>query len=333
MPLKVVMMGTGTFAIPAFQSLITSEHHVLSLYTQPDRTGRGHHRHKHPMKELALEHEIPVFQPAKINSPESLETLKNQDADVFLVAAYGQILSQKLLNIPRYGAFNLHASILPQYRGAAPVLYAIRNGETKTGVSVFRIERSLDSGPVVAMVETPIGPQETTGEVQERLADLAAPLSLQLLKEIAQGTLIETPQNHELATFAPTLDKQAGAIDWNQGACQIACHVRAMQPWPSPYTFCHQAGQEPFRLLILNVTQLSSDELDTLEPEQKMRNSAPGTVVFANSKRVVIQTGDGFLELNQIQPQGKRPMQVSQFLCGRKISPGDFFGDTVSGSV
>lgn len=193
---------------------------------------------------------------------------------------------------------------------------------------MFRIERSLDSGPIAAMVETPIGPQETTGEVQERLADLAAPLALQVLKEIEQGTLVETPQNHALATFAPTLDKQAGAIDWNQSACQIECHVRAMQPWPSPYTFCHQAGQDWFRLLILNVSQLTTDELNALELEHEKRNSAPGTVVFANTKRVIIQTGDGVLELNQIQPQGKRAMQVSQFLCGRKINPGDLFCDT-----
>ncbi|MCA9016136.1 MAG: methionyl-tRNA formyltransferase, partial [Planctomycetaceae bacterium] len=176
MPLNVVMMGTGTFAIPAFQALIDSEHQVLGLYTQPDRTGRGHHRHKNPMKELALAQGIPVFQPPKINTPESLEELRQLNADVFLVAAYGQILSQELLDIPRYGSFNLHASLLPKYRGAAPILYAIRNGETKTGVSLFRIERALDSGPVAAMVETPIGPDETTGELQDRLAELAAPL-------------------------------------------------------------------------------------------------------------------------------------------------------------
>lgn len=327
MSLKVVMMGTGTFAIPTFRALIESEHQVLGLYTQPDRTGRGHHRHKHPMKELALERGVPVFQLATINAPESLEELRNLDADVFLVAAYGQILSQKLLDIPKHGAFNLHASLLPKYRGAAPILYAIRNGETKTGVSLFRIERSLDSGPVAAMVETPIGPKETTGEVQERLAELSAPLAMQVLKQIEQGTLIETPQNHAEATLAPTLDKQSGAIDWNQSTSQIECHVRAMQPWPSPFTFCHQPGQEPFRLLVLDVDGIPTDELEALEIDQDLLNSPPGSVVFANTKRVIIRTGNGFLELKQIQPQGKRAMQVSQFLCGRKIDPGDCFCD------
>lgn len=327
MSLKVVMMGTGTFAIPTFRALIKSEHQVLGLYTQPDRTGRGHHRHKHPMKELALEQGVPVFQPATINAPESLAELRNLDADVFLVAAYGQILSQKLLDIPKYGAFNLHASLLPKYRGAAPILYAIRNGETKTGVSLFRIERSLDSGPVSAMVETPIGPKETTGEVQERLAELSAPLAMQVLKQIEQGTLIETPQNHAEATLAPTLDKQSGAIDWNQSTFQIECHVRAMQPWPSPFTFCHQPGQEPFRLLVLDVDDITTDDMEALEIDQDQLNSPPGSVVFANTKRVIIRTGDGFLELKQIQPQGKRAMQVSQFLCGRKINPGDYFCD------
>jgi len=324
-PLKVVMMGTGTFAIPAFQALINSEHQVLGLYTQPDRTGRGHHRHKNPMKELALEQGIPVYQPAKINTPEALEELSNLDADVLLVAAYGQILSQKLLDIPKQGAFNLHASLLPCYRGAAPILFAIRNGETKTGVSLFRIERSLDSGPVAGMVETQIGVKETTGELQDRLAVLAAPLAMQALYEIEQGTLVEVPQNHAAATFAPTLDKQEGAIDWNQSSFQIECHVRAMQPWPSPFSFLHQSDQEPLRLQILDVETPSSEELDILNIDQELRNASPGTVIFANTKKVIIRTGDGVLELKQVQPQGKRAMQISEFLCGRKIHPGDNF--------
>ncbi|MFK7776927.1 MAG: methionyl-tRNA formyltransferase [Gimesia sp.] len=325
MPLKVVMMGTGTFAVPAFQALIDSKHLVLGLYTQPDRTGRGHHRHKNPMKELALEQGIPVFQPAKINTPETLEELENLGADVLLVAAYGQILSQKLLDIPKQGAFNLHASLLPKYRGAAPILFAIRNGETKTGVSLFHIERALDSGPMAAMVETPIGPKETTGELQDRLAALAAPLAMQALNEIEQGTLVETPQDHESATFAPTLNKQEGAIDWNQSTSQIECHVRAMQPWPSPFTFLHQSDHEPLRMLILDVKTLTTEELELLNIDQKLLNSSVGAVIFANTKRVVIQTGDGVLELIQVQPQGKRAMQISEFLCGRKINPGDNF--------
>ncbi|WP_299469927.1 methionyl-tRNA formyltransferase [uncultured Gimesia sp.] len=333
MPLNVVMMGTGTFAIPAFQALIASGHQVLGLYTQPDRTGRGHHRHSHPMKELAIEHGIPVFQPEKINTPESLEALHNLEADVLLVAAYGQILSQKLLDIPRQGAFNLHASLLPKYRGAAPILYAIRNGETKTGVTLFRIERALDSGPVAAMVETPIGPKETTGELQDRLAALAAPLAMQVLKQIEQGTLQETTQNHAEATFAPTLDKQEGAIDWTQSTFQIGCHVRAMQPWPSPFAFLHQSEQEPLRLLILDVENLATEDLDSLNAGQELLNSAPGTVIFANTKRVIIRTGDGVLELKQVQPQGKRGMQIGEFLCGRKINAGDYFGQSPDQSV
>lgn len=330
MPLKVVMMGTGTFAIPAFQALIDSQHEVRGLYTQPDRTGRGHHRHKNPMKELALEHNIPVFQPPKINTAESLAELEQLEADVYLVAAYGQILSQKLLDLPRYGAFNLHASLLPHYRGAAPILYAIRNGETRTGVSVFRIERSLDSGPIAGMVETEIGPKETTGEVQDRLAALAAPLAMQLLQDIEAGTLVETPQDHEAATFAPTLDKQVGAIDWSQTAHQIACHVRAMQPWPSPFSFLQHPGQDPLRLQILDVDPLTPEQAAALELEVDPGQAAPGTVVFANTKRVVVSTGEGLLEINQLQPQGKRAMRVSDYLCGRKIDSGDLFGNPAS---
>lgn len=327
MALKVVMMGTGTFAIPAFQALINSQHDVLGLYTQPDRTGRGHHHHKNPMKELALEHEIPVFQPAKINTPESLEELSQLQADVLLVAAYGQILSQKLLDLPRLGAFNLHASLLPAYRGAAPILYAIRNGETRTGVSLFRIERALDSGPVAAMVETLIDPKETTGMLQDRLAELAAPLAMEVLDQIELGTLVETPQDHAAATFAPTLDKQEGAIDWKQSAEQIVCHVRAMQPWPSPFSFLLQSGHEPLRLLILEVEKLTPAAQESLEMEPQAFEAKPGTVVFSSTKQVAICTGEGLLEIKQIQPQGKRAMEISQFLCGRQIRPGDIFGN------
>src|SRR5258708_37946074 len=172
--LRLVMMGTGDFAVPTFQSLYDTPHQVVGLYTQPDRTGRGHHRNlQNPMKELALAHETPVFQPEKINTTESLADLRGLEADLFVVAAYGQILSPELLSIPRLGSINVHASLLPKYRGAAPVAFAILNGDAETGVSIIQVLPQLDAGPIYAVVGTPTGPHETAGGREDRLAELA----------------------------------------------------------------------------------------------------------------------------------------------------------------
>ncbi|MEZ6045503.1 MAG: methionyl-tRNA formyltransferase [Planctomycetaceae bacterium] len=187
--MKLVMMGTGVFALPTFQALLDSEHQVVGLFTQPDRTGRGHHRHVNPLKVLAEEKDIPVFQPVKANTPESINDLKSLDADLCVVAAYGQILSADLLGTPRLGAINLHASLLPKYRGAAPIQWAMIKGERETGVTIFQIEPKLDAGPVWGVVSTPINESETYGELQDRLADLGAALCINVLKKSKQGLI------------------------------------------------------------------------------------------------------------------------------------------------
>lgn len=315
MPLRLLMMATGEFALPAFRALVDSPHEVVGLVTQPDRTGRGHHRHVNPLKELAVTAGVPVLQPEKASSPESLDQLHALSADLYVVAAYGQILSTNLLQTPRYGAINLHGSLLPKYRGAAPIQYAVLSGETRTGVTIFQIVRELDAGPILGTVETGIGPRETSGQLHDRLAELAVPLTLQMVGEIESGTAQPTPQDDSQATFAPRISKEAGNIDWSQSAERIGWHNRAMQPWPMPFTFLHRRDAQPIRVLIPEVGPAL----------QAACSEAPGTVLPSPDGQLVVATGDGTLEIIQIQPSGKRPMSAADFLRGHPLGPGAHF--------
>jgi len=311
--LRVVMLGTGSFALSTFRGLYGTFHEVVGLVTQPDRTGRGHHKHVNPMKELATEHGTAVFQPAKANEPESLERLREFNADLFVTAAYGQILSAELLSIPKLGAINVHASLLPKYRGAAPIQFAIINGETETGVTIFRIEPKLDAGPVLGVVKTAIGEKETYGDLQDRLAELAVPLTCQVVDDLAAGTADESMQDASLVTKAPRLKKTDGAIPWNKSSRLVGCHIRGVQPWPKPSTVLH-AGDASLRLLVLDV-----------EPSDQAITGEPGTVEVVDRKRLFVKTEDGSVELLSLQPEGKRPMSPAEFLNGKTISTGDRF--------
>lgn len=323
MPLRVLMMGTGTFALPAFRAVLDSEHETVALVTQPDRTGRGHHQHVNGLKELALSRAVPVFQPEKVNTPEALDRLREFAADLFLVAAYGQILSRKLLEIPRLGAINLHGSLLPKYRGAAPVQYAVLCGEEESGVTIFQIEPKLDAGPILGVVKTPIGEQETSGELHDRLAELAAPLTLDVLRGLELGTLVPLPQTVGEVTLAPKITKEQGEIDWSRSAQQIACHVRGMQPWPMPFTFLHlpeEPARSPQRISILAVAQLSDAEQPTLA---ELSHLTPGACRNLGG-RLLVKTGDGFIEVVTLQPAGKRAMSAADFLRGTAIETAHF---------
>jgi methionyl-tRNA formyltransferase len=313
------MLGTGRFALPAFRALLASSHAVAALVTQPDRAGRGHHRHVNVMKEAALAAGIDVGQPDRANSPESLAWLQACHADVFVVAAYGQILSAKLLALPRLGAINLHASLLPRYRGAAPIQHAIWKGETRTGVTIFQIVPQLDSGPILGTVETAIGPEETAGELELRLAELAAPLTLQALEQLERGSARPVLQDPSLVTLAPKITKEQGLIDWTRSSPQVACQIRAMQPWPMPYSFLRRGHQSPMRTLVLSA-RIPSDTMAV-----GWEQAAPGDVVPADSKRLLVRTGTGLLEITQLQLAGKRPMSAAEFLCGHPLTQADRF--------
>lgn len=314
--MRIVMVGTGEFALPTFERLLGSSHEVAALLTQPDRTGPGKHNHPHPMKERAVASGLPVLQPTNCNAPESLEALRALGADLLVVAAYGQILSADFLTVARLGAINLHASLLPRYRGAAPIQYAVWKGETETGVTIFQIQPRLDAGPILGIVRTPIGPRETAGELEVRLAELGADLAVTVLQEIESGTTHPTVQDAAGVTKAPKMPKLAGLIDWSKPSREIDWHLRAMQPWPMPFTFLHVKGRPPVRLLVLAIEDV---------PGAEIPSSLPGTVVMNDGKSLHVRTGDGVVAIQRVQAAGKRAMTIDEFLRGNSLPAGSRF--------
>lgn len=267
------------------------------------------------MMDVAQAHETPILHPQNVNTPESLEELRGMNLDLLVVAAYGQILSAELLSIPKFGTINLHASLLPKYRGAAPVNYAILRGETETGVTIFQIEPSLDAGPMLGVERLQIGPQETAGELETRLAELSAPLTQRVINEIASGKSQPVPQDDSAATLAPKIKKSLGAIDWSRSAREVDCHIRAMQPWPKPFTFWHRKEGKPLRVVV-----------PLVRPVESASPVMPGTVLDDEHKRLLVQTGTDAVEIVEIQPEGKRVMSAADFIHGHKILAGDCFG-------
>jgi methionyl-tRNA formyltransferase len=318
-----VMMGTGTFAEPTFAALLSAGCRVAGLVTQPDRpvgaqrgstrqTGRG-------MKEIALEHNIPVFQPESINTPEGVAWLRALKPDLLVVAAYGQILSKDVLAAARLGGINVHASLLPKYRGAAPVAWAIYHGETVTGVTIIRMSVHLDAGEMLAQETVAIGPEETAGELEARLAPVGARLALDVIGQIASGTGHGIPQDKALATRAPKLKKEDGLIDWCRTSREVCNQVRAMQPWPTPYTFFHHPGQPPLRLILTRARPLDGTALGDLPP---------GALVVPTPapEHLVVATGGGLVDVMELQPAGKRRMSATDFLRGHRLQAGDRLG-------
>ncbi len=320
--MRLVMMGTGMFAEPTLEALLAGPHPVVGLVTQPDRvvgqergstrqTGRG-------MKNIALEHGVPVLQPESINTPEGARDLQALQPDLLVVAAYGQILSREVLAVPPHGGINVHASLLPKYRGAAPIAWAIYHDETRTGVTIIRMSVSLDAGDMLAQEAIDIGPNETTGEVESRLAPLGARLALQVIEQIQTGTVQGRKQDPSQVTKAPKLKKENGLIDWNRTAEQVCNQIRAMQPWPTAYTFLHRRGKSPLRLIVTRaIAALTFGRA----------SCPPGHVHAAGSHEVYVAAGDQTLvKLFELQPSGKRRMSATEFLRGQKLQEGDYFG-------
>jgi len=335
MPLKIVLMGTGEFAVPPFRALLNSPHEIVAVLTQPDKAGRGHHQHANPVKELAVAKAVPVFQPERVNRPEMLETLRSLRTDVFIVAAYGQILKPELLAMPRLGAFNLHGSLLPRHRGAAPVQYAIWNGDSVTGVTIFQIEQSLDSGPMVGRVETPIGKSETSGELMLRLAELSVPLTLKVVQNLEAGTAVFEPQNSAFVTLAPKIPREAGVIDWSNSGQEIDCHIRAMQPWPKASSVLQRRDQPPLRCIVSQVAVIPDSDAPVISVSRvsdagipnsnaKGRSDIPGRVV-EHQGRLLVGAGDGWLEILKLQPEGRKAVDGCSFLNGYPLAEGDGF--------
>jgi methionyl-tRNA formyltransferase len=322
--MRLVMMGTGLFAEPTLEALLSSPHPVVGLVTQPDRavgaergstrqTGRG-------MKTIAQERGIPVLQPESINTPEGVTALRELRPDLLVVAAYGQILSRDVLAVPPHGGINVHASLLPKYRGAAPIAWAIYHGEKQTGVTIIKMSVSLDAGDMLAQEAIDIGPEETAGEVEARLAPLGAKLALQVIEQIESGTVQGRKQDPALVTKAPKLKKEHGLIDWNRDALEVHNQIRAMQPWPTAYTYFHHQGKPPLRVIITKSAPYATADIDSAHP-------TPGSILFPAEKGLWVATGANCdLEILELQPAGKRRMTAAEFLRGHSIKPGDHFG-------
>jgi methionyl-tRNA formyltransferase len=318
--MRIVMMGTGSFAEPTFAALLQGPHQIVGLFTQPDRpTGkeRGSTRQAHSgMKDLALERGIAVLQPESINTPAAVASLQSLAPDLLVVAAYGQILSNDVLASAKYGGINVHASLLPKYRGAAPINWAIYHGETRTGVTIIRMSIALDAGDILAQEAVDILPEVTAGELETRLGPLGAKLAVAVVDRIATGEpLSGARQEKSQVTKAPKLTKEHGLIDWSRSAQAVCNHVRAMQPWPTAYTFLRRPGQTPLRLIVLKALAAPGDA------------TTPGAVdADAAAQRLFVAGGQGRVEILELQPAGKRRMTAADFLRGNALTPGTCMG-------
>jgi methionyl-tRNA formyltransferase len=309
--LRIVFFGTPEFAVPTFDALLGTRHRIVGVVTQPDRPrGRGQKFTAAPVKERAAAANLPILQPERLKDPAFLDALSALRADIGVVAAYGKILNNAVLATPPLGLLNVHASILPRYRGAAPVHRAVIAGDAETGVTIMRIVAALDAGPMLAVARRPIGHDETSDQVERDLATLGAGLLVDTLDALAQGRVHETQQDDSAATYARRLTKADGAVDWSQPAIQVHNLIRGLHPWPHAYTFLH--GR---RFILLRSAVSAAADGD----------AEPGTIIDAHGDSLTVTTGAGRLHVLGIQAEGKRPMGPREFLAGHPLPAGDRF--------
>lgn len=311
--LRIVYFGTPGFAVPSLRTLIHSRHRVVALVSQPDRPrGRGHQVAPTPTRQLAIEAVVPVLQPIRLRDEAFLASIASFGADLGVVAAYGRILPDALLSIPRLGMINVHASLLPKYRGAAPIHRAVIAGDEVTGVTIMRVVAELDAGPMLATARRPIAGDETSVDVEQDLAEIGAVALLDVVERLARGPIEEVPQDRDRATYAPKLEKSEGPIDWSLPARVIHNRVRGLQPWPMA-----SAIVQGLRCLI-HRTALTG----------RLSDALPGTIVEAGRDGLAIAAGDAaVLQILVIQPEGRRAMSVREFLSGRELRPGTSLGE------
>jgi methionyl-tRNA formyltransferase len=309
---RVAFFGTPQFAVPTLQKLLDSRHTVVGVVTQPDRPrGRGQQVSDSPVKALAVKHGLPLLQPTRLKDPAFAAGLREWRADIGVVAAYGKIIPDDILALPRLGMINVHASLLPKYRGAAPIQRAIIDGEAVTGVTIMKIETLLDAGAMLAKVTRPICPDDTSDLVERDLAVLGADLLLEVLEQMLTGTVQEERQDFMLATFAPRLTKEEGIIDWSLPAAYVHNRVRGLHPWPHAST--HLDGAR----IILLKTRVEAGTTD----------APPGTILDVAPDAIHVATGHGGrIAIEQLQPEGRRPMSAREFLASRRIASGARFG-------
>ncbi len=309
--MKVVYMGTPDFAVGALESIIKAGHEVVLVVTQPDKPkGRGKEMQMTPVKKCAVEHNIPVFQPVKIKDAEAVEYLKTFEADIFVVAAFGQILSSEILHMPKYGCVNIHASLLPMYRGAAPIQAVIIHKEKETGVTIMQMDEGLDTGDMLMKEIIPIEANETGETLHDKLSELGAEMIVKALTAIEEGNVTPVPQGDGETCYASMLKKEMGCIDWRKSADDIEHLVRGLYPWPGTYTFLNGKMMKICAVALSDVPA----------------NGAPGEVSMVTKDSLFVNTGEGTLEIKELQPEGKKRMTVHDFLLGNKLEKGICFG-------
>ena len=302
--MRLLFMGTPVFAVPTLKALLSSHHTVSAVFTQPDKpSGRGEKLSAPPVKQLALEQDVAVYQPEKLKAPEWQPVFAGLNVDAYVVVAYGRILPQWLLDLPRLGAYNVHASLLPQYRGAAPIHWAIANGETKTGITTMKLDAGMDTGDMLLQHEIPIEPEDTSTSIHDRLAEIGAELMLQTLDALERGLAKRIPQDPALASYAPMLKKADGLLDWSQSAVSLHNRIRAFNPWPGTYT----------------VLQGQTFRIWKAQPAEASGELPSGTLLHHSSGAAVVACGTGFLRLEEVQLENRKRTSALDFLHGIRL--------------
>lgn len=310
--MKIVYMGTPDFAVAPLEALIKAGHTIELVVTQPDRQkGRGKEVAMSPVKECAITHGIEVFQPLKIREEEAVNKLRTYDADIFVVAAFGQIVSEEILNMPKYGCVNIHASLLPKYRGAAPIQWAVLNGEKTTGVTIQQMAKGIDTGDILYQKEIPITDEDTGESMFDKLMYLGADMIVEFMVLLKEGKITPIPQSEQEATHVGKISKELGCINWSDDAAKIERYVRGLNSWPSAYTTLDGKMLKIWKSKVTNMSE---------------KNGTPGTVVAVNKDSFDVATGNNLLTVYEIQLEGKKRMNVHDFLLGCKIATGTVLG-------
>ncbi len=308
--MRIVFMGTPEFAVPSLEALLASDDQVVGVVTQPDRPkGRGQVLTPSPIKIIAQREHIPLLQPLKIKAPEFLEALAAWKPDLIAVTAFGRILPGSVLALPSMGCVNVHGSLLPKYRGAAPVQWAVINGERETGITTMLMDEGMDTGAMLLQESLVIDPDDTAGTLAPRLAAIGGRLLIETIRRLKAGTITPFPQDHSRATMAPILKKEDGLIDWTMSASQLSNRVRGLSPWPGAYTFLN--GE---RWMIWKASHRAMDQ-----------QGVPGTIVGVTKQVIQVATGEGVLEVTEVQPANSKRLTVAQFLAGYHVAAGQRF--------
>ena len=311
--MKIVFMGTPDYAVGALEALIHAGHEITAAVTQPDKAkGRSGSLQYPPVKECALKYNIPVFQPERVKRPEAVETLRGYEADVFIVAAFGQILSQEILDMPRLGCLNIHASLLPRYRGASPIQHAIIDGEERTGITIVQMDAGIDTGDILYQKELPIDRGDTSQSLYDKLTVLGGQTVVEALKLLERGALTPQKQREEDGSYVKMITKEMGRIDFSRDALSIERLVRGMNPWPSAYT-------------LFRGKQMKIWEADAVEGEAP--GLTAGTVAAVGKEDFTVAAGRGLLRIRELQLEGKKRMSAHDFLLGMHIAPGEILGE------